>query len=619
MAIDTEAPLGSFEEADKSLRKQMSFTPLLFLSLSAIIGSGWLFAVLAAAGTAGPAAIISWILGGIFVIFIALSYAEIAGMLPRSGAIVRYPHITHGAYTGWIIGWAYWLSAISVPAIEAEAVVTFIGGRFKSLGIVGVSHGITVLTWWRGITAGIVLMAIFFLLNYFGIRLLAETNRWITWWKLIIPTLTFILLFFAFRGSNLSSYGGFFPLGHSAIFSALSSSGIVFAYLGFRQALDYAGEARNPQRDVPRATIGSVVIAMVLYTALQIAFLGSMRWGSLKIKVGDWAGLSGSAWASGPLYQALHAANIGLLGAFASLLLIDSVISPSGTGWVYLGTATRTNYGLSVDGYGPKSLQAPNRHGIPWVSLAVALVIGCLFFVPAPSWYELVGFITSATALTYIMGGMSLPIMRRYAGGLARPFRLRAAGFWAPLGFLAAVMVVYWSGYGTLLQVYGAVFIGLPLFVWYYAPRHGWINPVAAVTLGVVFLATWVWIEVNGGYLLRVAPPAAGAWSFWTYYVAQAGAVIVFSAALWALSNAEGKKHVRSVAWLIFLLFSLLVVSYYGAYGPLKTPDLKFPYDTLAALVVGIVAYYWGVASGFETEEMREIVRAAGQKAPAAR
>ena len=94
-----------FETGDRHLRRTMGFNHLLFLSLGAIIGSGWLFGSLKAAYVAGPAAIISWAVGGVFVIFISLTYAEQAGMLPRTGAIVRYPQHTHGALTGRLIGW----------------------------------------------------------------------------------------------------------------------------------------------------------------------------------------------------------------------------------------------------------------------------------------------------------------------------------------------------------------------------------------------------------------------------------------------------------------------------------------------------------------------------------
>lgn len=101
---EPDLKIGSFEASDRKLHHAMSLQQLLFLSMGGIIGSGWLFAVLGADATAGPAAVVSWILGGIFVLLIALAYAEVAGMLPRSGAIIRYPALTHGAFVGFILG-----------------------------------------------------------------------------------------------------------------------------------------------------------------------------------------------------------------------------------------------------------------------------------------------------------------------------------------------------------------------------------------------------------------------------------------------------------------------------------------------------------------------------------
>ncbi|HLX39111.1 MAG TPA: APC family permease, partial [Ktedonobacteraceae bacterium] len=196
------------ESSDRKLRKALSFQDLFFLSMGGIIGSGWLLAVLGADGIAGPAVVLSWIIGGILVLFIALTYAEVAGMLPRSGAIVRYPHLTHGSYTGYMLAWAYFLTAVSVPTIEAEAVVTYASNYIKGLASASVVNGskVTVLTG-PGILFGLGLTLLFFLLNYFGIRLMGKLNTVITWWKFIIPALTFILLFFVFKGSNFTAYG----------------------------------------------------------------------------------------------------------------------------------------------------------------------------------------------------------------------------------------------------------------------------------------------------------------------------------------------------------------------------------------------------------------------------
>src|SRR5579875_139453 len=603
--------LAGFEQSDRKLRRTVGLTQLTALSLGAIIGSGWLFAVLSADATAGPASMVSWIIGGICVLFIALTYMEIAGMLPRTGALARYPQLTHGGYAGMLLGWAYLLSAVSVPAIEAEASVTYLSSKFPNIGLIPPKS--TILAWPKGVMLAFGFLLLFFFLNFFGIRLLSEVNRWVVAWKLIIPTLTFCFVFAAFRGSNYgSSVGGFAPLGKAPIFEAVSTTGIVFAYLGFRQALEYAGEARRPQRDVPRATILSVLIAIVLYVLLQVAFTGGIRWGSLGVKIGDWKALSTSAWATGPFYRELHAAGIGALAGFAALLIWDAVISPAGTGWVYTGTSTRTFYGMSVQRLFPPGLQVMNRFGIPWAALLASFFVGGLFFIRQPSWYGIVGFITSTTVLTYIMGGSGVAVLRRIAPDWHRPVRLPAMWVLSALGFIAATEVVYWSGFSTLITVMTAAFFAFVIYLWYYAPSRGYMTQGQGVTLGFAFLGVWLYIAAKGGWVLRTGTlPVHGSWTEGTYYVAFAAAVVLVSAATWLLSNEEGRKQIDRAWWLIFLILSLLLLSYYGEYGFNSThPTVAFPYSDLIAAGIGLIAFLWSVHSGYETEELREMRRA---------
>ncbi|MHB1986539.1 MAG: APC family permease [Acidimicrobiales bacterium] len=612
-SVEAQEPaLATYEESDRHLRRTMTLTQLLFLSLGGIIGSGWLFAALAADAVAGPASVISWLVGGVLVLFVAFNYAEIAGMLPRTGALSRYPQLTHGGYTGFLLSWAYLLSAVSVPAIEAEASVTYLGGRFPSLGLTEAAPNSAILSWPKGILLGFGFLLLFGVLNYVGIKFLAELNRWVVWWKLIIPTITFIMLFTLFKGQNFGhAVGGFTPLGKAPIFEAIATTGIVFSYLGFRQALEYAGEARNPQRDIPRATIYSVVIGIVLYTLLQIAFTGAINWKKAGLHIGSWSLLTKATIASAPFYDELHAAGIGLLAAFASLLVIDAVISPAGTGWVYLGTSTRTVYGMSVQRFLPRTFQNMNRFRVPWLAIIASLIVGGVFFIPLPSWYKLVGFITSCTVLTYIMGGVGLTVFRKYAPDLPRPYRMPMGKVLAPLGFIAAVMIVYWSGFATLSNVFAAVFAGLFIFMWFYAPDQGWFSRQIGVALGTVFLALLVFVNYKGGWVLRSTPPATGSWSFGVYYFTFAGVVVLGTLAAWALSSPKGRHQINRSWWFIVLCFGTFALSYYGEYGPLIKPKIAFPWSDLIEIALGLVIFYWAVASGYETEELREITTAA--------
>jgi amino acid transporter len=103
------------------LRRDIGFVGLMFTSVGSIIGSGWLFGALGASEVAGPAAIISWILGGAAMILLALVHAELGGMFPVAGGSARFPHYAFGSLAGFAGGWFAFLGAVTTAPIEVEA------------------------------------------------------------------------------------------------------------------------------------------------------------------------------------------------------------------------------------------------------------------------------------------------------------------------------------------------------------------------------------------------------------------------------------------------------------------------------------------------------------------
>ncbi len=610
-------------KSDKKLRKALSFQDLFFLSMGGIIGSGWLLGVAAGASVAGPASVLSWIIGGIIVLFIALVFAEISAAIPKSGSIVRYPHLAYGGYAGYILSWAYLLSAVTVPTIEAEATLTYASTYIPNLFT---STAVPVLTG-EGILAGLILMVLFFFLNYAGIRFLGKFNSGATWWKFVIPTVTFILLLFLFNKSNFTAYGGFVPEGWSMVFFAIPSAGIVFSYLGFRQALEYGGEAKNPQRDIPRATIYSVIVAMVLYTLLQFAFIGAIKWTSGGVSVGNWGGItSATALGSAPFFTELKYSGIAALVAFSYLLLIDAWISPAGTGWIYLGNSTRVMYGIAADGYFPKAmLRIHEKTRIPYIALIASLVVGIIFFLPFPSWYLFVGFISSATVLTYVIGPIALHSFRKHAPDLHRPFRLKGASIIAPIAFIGASLIVYWTGFGTLTLIFGAVFIGISLFYFYYAPLRLNFPKGISYALGLVVLIVSI-LTLFYSYYYVIYPNNEPLWLDMDYALVLFGldlaAIVGTTLIAHFMANKEQRKLFTSSYWLLALIFVTYFASYWGAFGyvsfmnpsktffyyPTATPLIPFPYDTIMMIVVYAIIYVFGLRAGYKTEDLQAII-----------
>ena len=183
-------------------------------------------------------------------------------------------------------------------------------------------------------------MLVFSFVNIMGVRWLAETNTIAVYWKIAVPVITiFALLFSEFHSSNFTAGGGFAPFGFHGMFAALPL-GIVFALEGFEQAIQVGGEAENPQRNIPLAVIGSMIIGTVIYLLLEVAFIGALDPANL---AHGWANPISATGNYGPYYALANQAGLGIL---ALILIIDAVISPAGTGLVYIGTSSRLSYGL---------------------------------------------------------------------------------------------------------------------------------------------------------------------------------------------------------------------------------------------------------------------------------
>src|SRR3989338_4961420 len=126
------------------LNRRFSPANMLLLSINGIIGSAWLFAPLYAAKIAGSAAIISWILGGFATIVIALTFAELSTILPIAGGTTRFAQLTQGVAVGFVISWVSWLSCVTMPPIEVQAVLQYLSTYYHPL--IHIIHSVPVLS-----------------------------------------------------------------------------------------------------------------------------------------------------------------------------------------------------------------------------------------------------------------------------------------------------------------------------------------------------------------------------------------------------------------------------------------------------------------------------------------
>ena len=470
---------------DVGLKREMGLIGATWASETSIIGSGWLFGALGAAQFAGPAALFGWILGGIAVIILALVHAELGAMYPVAGGTARFPHFAFGSVAGISFGFFSWLQAITVAPIECFAVMQYSSYYWPS--IYNPTKHVTTGT---GFALTIVLMALFTAVNFLAMRVFNKVNSLVTWWKVAIPVLAIIVLAFKFHPANFNPPGGFMPGGLKSVFAAIPSAGIVFAYLGFEQADQLAGEIKDPGRNLPRAIIYAVAIGTTIYVLLQLVFIGATPANLLHhgfagipatnpIAIGPFAGLAGAvgfAW-------------------LATLLRVDAIISPAGTGLIYQTSTSRVGYGLARNRYYPQIFAKTDKNGVPWVSLIFAFVAGLLFLLPFPSWKSLVGLVTGASVLMYAGAPLSLAAFRGQVPNAERPYRLPGAVWLAPVAFIVANLIIYWSGIQVLWKlgvciVIGYLLIGIAMAFDKQRPPLDWKSaqwlPVYLVGMGII-------------------------------------------------------------------------------------------------------------------------------------
>ena len=483
MAIDSVPE--KVAPTDVGFKRELGLIGATWASETSIIGSGWLFAPLTAALLIGGGAWLAWIIAAVVVIVLALAHAELGAMYPVSGGTARFPHFAFGSVAGIGFGFFSYLQAVTIAPIECYAFVTYASYYWPSL-----YNADTDKITNTGLVVTVGLMAVFTAVNFLAMRIFAKVNNVITWWKVAVPILAIIVLLFKFDSGNFTAGGeSLFPGGIKGLTAALPLSGIIFAYSGFEQADQLAGEIKDPGRNLPRAIIGSIVIGTVIYIGLQIAFIGALPASVIPHGLQH---ITDPAINAGPF--AAVASLVGL-GWLAHILRIDAFISPSGTGLIYTTGTSRVSYGLARNRYAPQIFGRVNSHGVPWVGLIFAFLFGLVFLLPFPSWRDLVGIIVGASVLMYAGAPLSVGAFRLQVPDADRPYRMPAAGFLTPAAFVVANLLIYWSGFlvvwklGIVLLI-GYVLIGIGMAVDKERPPLDWKSavwlPVWLVGVGII-------------------------------------------------------------------------------------------------------------------------------------
>jgi len=445
--------MSDLSQVPPRLKREVGLLPLFMVSAGSVIGSGWLLGALKASEVAGPAAIISWVVGAVLLIGIALVYAELGSTYPISGSTARFTWIHTGTLGGFFCGSFSYLQAVAIAPIEVEASLGYLNAKWWH----GLENSSMLLTG-KGLVVAVLAMFLFTGLNLLGVKWMADGNTIAMVWKILVPVLTIILIISkSFHSSNFTAGGGFMPYGVKGVFSALPL-GVIFALEGFEQAAQLAGEARNPKRDVPLAVVGAMLMGAALYLLLEVTFIGAVNPHNV---VHGWANPFGTAGSFGPYYTLATSVGLGWLG---TVLIIDALISPGGTGLVYLGATSRLSYSLARVRFLPPVFANIDRRGVPWFSIAFGGVFGCFLFLPFGSWAKLVGAITAASSFMYGFAPIAAVSLRKSDPDRERPYRCPGLPVIAPFSFVVSGLIIYWSGTSNVVKLDIAVLFFLVLY-----------------------------------------------------------------------------------------------------------------------------------------------------------
>ncbi|HEX7370189.1 MAG TPA: APC family permease [Rhodanobacteraceae bacterium] len=488
---------------ENAIHRNVGAWALMFTGLGSMIGSGWLFGAWRAAQLAGPGAIWAWLIGAVIIMTIALTYTELGAMFPESGGMVRYGHYSHGSLVGFIAAWANWIAIVSVIPVEAEASAQYMSSwkwqwahdlYHKLPG----GHGELSAT---GLLISAALVVIYFLLNFWSVKLFARSNTIITIFKMIIPAATAALLIasgFDAHNFSVGIHGGPHATDFAAVLTAVAIAGIVFSFNGFQSPVNLAGEARNPGKTIPFAVIVSIILATAIYVLLQIGYIGAVP-AAMLAKAG-WHGINFSS-------PFADLAMILGLEWLAFLLFADAVISPSGTGMTYTATTARMLYGMERNGTLPKIFgRIHPKYGVPRPAMWLNLVVAFIFLFFFRGWGALAAVISVATIISYLTGPVSVMTLRRVAPDLHRPLSIKGMPILACIAFVFSTELLYWARWPLTGQIILLMVVALPVYFYYQwkADWHDFRRQLDGawwliVYLPVIAIISWAGSKTFGG------------------------------------------------------------------------------------------------------------------------
>ena len=467
------------------LKKTLNVFDLIVIGMGAVVGTG-IFTIIGSAiqgGTegvgAGPAIIISMVLAAIACVFSALCYSEIAAMIPVAGSAYTYTYATMGEFMAWMVGWVlmleYAIGNITVASAWTGYLVQFLKGfkhllpdfiinfpmwlrndyrfMFSFCDKYGLDPHTQMPYLFDKIPVAINLPAIFIvlILTMLLIKGVKESTRVAS---IMVGINMFMILSFICVGAfyvKPENWTPFAPNGFEGIF--MGAFIIFFAYIGFDAISTTAEETENPQRDLPIAIIGTLVLCTILYVLVALVLTGTVPLNHIDTQA--------------PIAHAMRMINKNW---FAGLISIGALCALTSVLLIYQLGTTRILYAMSRDRFLPKSLRLIHRkyrtpHVLTWISGIVVII--CSLFMDLSISAELCNF---GTFTSFIIICIAVLILRKTEPDRPRPFKVPFTPLFPILGILTCGgLMIYSMKFLTTSSLYFPLWLvmGLLIYVTY--------------------------------------------------------------------------------------------------------------------------------------------------------
>jgi histidine transporter len=459
------------QQSEKGLKRGLSARHIRFMALGSAIGTGLFYGSASAIQMAGPAVLLAYLIGGAAVFMVMRALGEMAVHNPVAGSFGHYASTYLGPMAGFILGWTYAFEMVIVGMADVTAFGIYMGFWFPEvarwiwvLGIVSVVGG----------------------LNLCNVKVFGEMEFWLSLLKVaaIVAMILggFGIMLFGISTapgaqatdiSNLWSHGGFMPNGVGGLIASFAV--VMFAFGGIEIIGVTAGEAKDPQRVLPRA-INAVPLRILLFYVLTMFVLMSIfPWQQI--------GSQGS-----PFVQIFDNLGISSAATILNIVVISAAVSAINSD---IFGAGRMMYGLAQQGHAPKGFARLSRNGVPWMTvvvMSVALLLGVLlnYLIPENVFLLIASIATFATVWVWLMILFTQVAMRRSMNAEQVAQLKFPVPFWpyAPMAAIAFMLFIF-GVLGYFPDTQAALIVGVVWIVLLVLAYLTWVKPAAGKAVPV--------------------------------------------------------------------------------------------------------------------------------------